>query len=220
MPLLVLADRQTAGRGRQGNTWWTGAGSLAFSLLFDPAMLGGARRLEPRVALAAGVAIVDAVSPRLPEHRVGLHWPNDVYVGSGKLAGVLVEVLADGRHILGIGVNSNNSAADAPPEMRSQVATLRDLSGQAHDQTQLSIDLLDCVTTRLRELWANDPRLLGSFDALCLQHDEALTLYLGERAVAGRCVGIGPDGALILDTQEGVQRFHAGTLRPALLPRQ
>lgn len=214
LPLLVVADRQTAGRGRQGNSWWTGSGSLAFSLLFDPAAFDCPRRPAPRLALAVGAAIVDAVAPRLADHCVGLHWPNDVYVGEGKLAGVLVEVLPDGRHIVGIGLNSNNSAADAPPELRPQLATLRDLTGRIQDPTQLLIDLLDCLTMRLKQLGADDPALGESFDALCLQHDRTLTLYLGDRAVAGRCVGIAPDGALILDTPEGRQQFYAGTLRP------
>lgn len=218
MPLLIVADRQTAGRGRQGNSWWTGSGSLAFSLLFDPAEFGCPRRPAPRLALAVGAAIVDAVAPRATDHGrghcVGLHWPNDVYFGDGKLAGVLVEVLPDGRHIVGIGLNSNNSAAEAPPELRRQVATLLDLTGRMHDPTQLLIDILDCLTTRLRQLGADDPALGESFGALCLQHDQMLTLYLGDRAVTGRCAGIARDGALILDTPEGRRQFYAGTLRP------
>ena len=214
LPLLVVADRQAAGRGRQGNSWWTGSGSLAFSLLFDPATFGCPRRPAPRLALAVGAAIVDAVAPRTADQSVGLHWPNDVYVGDGKLAGVLVEVLPDGRHIVGIGLNSNNTAADAPPELRRQVSTLRDLTGRLHDPTQLLIDLLDCLTLRLRQLGANDPALGESFDALCLQHDRILTLYLGDRTVTGRCAGIAPDGALLLDTPEGRRPFYAGTLRP------
>jgi BirA family biotin operon repressor/biotin-[acetyl-CoA-carboxylase] ligase len=217
LPLLVVADRQLAGRGRQGNSWWTGTGSLAFSLLFDPAAFGCPRRPAPRLALAVGVAIVDAIAPRASSqdsgHCVGLHWPNDVYVGNGKLAGVLVEVLSDGRHILGIGLNSNNSAADAPPELGRQLATLRDLTGRLHDPTELLIDLLHCLANRLRQLGADDPALGETFDALCLQHDRPLTLYLGDRTVTGRCAGIAADGALLLDTSEGRQSFYAGTLR-------
>jgi BirA family biotin operon repressor/biotin-[acetyl-CoA-carboxylase] ligase len=214
LPLLIVADRQSAGRGRQGNSWWTGPGSLAFSLLFDPPAFGCPRRPEPRLALAVGAAIVDAVTPRIPQHCVGLHWPNDVYAGEGKLAGVLVEVLPDGRHILGIGLNSNNSAADAPPELIPRIATLRDLTGRMHDQRQLLNELLDCLEIRLRQLGADDPQLGESFGAMCLQDGQSLTLYLGDRTVTGRCAGIAADGALLLDTSAGRQKFYAGTLRP------
>src|SRR5688572_578204 len=60
--LLVIADRQTAGRGRGGNTWWTGEGGLAFSLLFDPARFGLPRRAAPQVSLTAAVALIDSIS--------------------------------------------------------------------------------------------------------------------------------------------------------------
>ena len=111
-PALIVADRQTAGRGRAENRWWTGEGSLAFSLLVDPEQFGFPRRAVPRLSLAAGVAIIDALAPRLADRPPGLHWPNDVYVGSGKLAGILVEVLPGGWHIVGVGLNSNNTAAE------------------------------------------------------------------------------------------------------------
>src|SRR5262249_8342937 len=101
LPALVVADRQTAGRGRAENRWCTGVGSLAFSLLVDPQQFGFPRGPVPRLSLAVGVALVDAIAPRLDGHPLGLHWPNDVYVGSRKLAGILVEVLPDGRHIIG-----------------------------------------------------------------------------------------------------------------------
>jgi BirA family biotin operon repressor/biotin-[acetyl-CoA-carboxylase] ligase len=61
-------------------------------------------------------------------HLAGLHWPNDVYIGPRKLAGILVEALADGRHIVGIGLNVNNSLREAPAELHHIATTLRDLA--------------------------------------------------------------------------------------------
>ena len=72
----------------------------------------------PLVALAAAVAVAETLAPLLPDHQVGLHWPNDVLAGRQKLAGILIEVLAGGRHMVGIGVNTNNTLADAPLELR------------------------------------------------------------------------------------------------------
>ena len=63
LPLLVVADQQTAGRGRGVNRWWTGPGALAFTLLLDGPTVGADRSRSPLVALAAAVAIADAVAP-------------------------------------------------------------------------------------------------------------------------------------------------------------
>ena len=214
LPLLVVADEQTAGRGREGNSWWTGAGNLAFSLLIDPAEFGCPRRAVPSMSLAVSVAIIDAIAPRAAGHRIGLHWPNDVFAAGKKLAGVLVEVLPDGRHILGVGLNTNSRAATAPAELQTVLTTLLDLTGQRQDHTALLLALLSRLDVCLRQLGA-DPESLGSrFNELCSQHGQTLILFQGERAIVGRCLGIAPDGGLILQTTGGPQTFHSGTLQP------
>ncbi|HEX5498103.1 MAG TPA: hypothetical protein VFX03_02710, partial [Thermomicrobiales bacterium] len=73
LPLLVIADEQTAGRGRGANRWWTAAGSLACSLLFEPGTLGIERRYFSMISLAAAVAIVETVSPLLAGRPLGVH---------------------------------------------------------------------------------------------------------------------------------------------------
>jgi BirA family biotin operon repressor/biotin-[acetyl-CoA-carboxylase] ligase len=212
LPLLIVAERQTAGRGRGSNRWWTGPGSLAMSLLLDAEAVGAARRRSPLVSLAAAIALVEAVAPRLPAQPVGIHWPNDVLAAGRKLAGILVEVLPDGRHIIGIGLNTNNSLADAPAELQQTATTLRELTGREHDQTEILVDLLRRLEAALRQLAA--PERIGSrADQLCLQHGQNLTLQLGQRSFTGTCVGIAPDGSLLLDTPAGRRRFRSGTLR-------
>jgi BirA family biotin operon repressor/biotin-[acetyl-CoA-carboxylase] ligase len=250
LPLLVIADQQTAGRGRGGNRWWTGRGSLAFTLLMDGRMLGDARTSQPLVALAAAVAIVEAVVglvanlpidvgqvanlprdvgqvanlPRdarqignLPHagerHGLGLHWPNDVYAAGRKLAGILVEVLPDRRHVIGIGLNTNNSLADAPPELRQTATTLLELTGQQHDHTAVLTSLLNYLG-RVFEQLATDAAAIGRrADELCLQRGQTLSLHVGPQLVTGRCIGIDSDGGLILDAPQGRQTFYAGTVQ-------
>jgi BirA family biotin operon repressor/biotin-[acetyl-CoA-carboxylase] ligase len=214
VPLLIVADRQTAGRGREGNSWWTGEGNLALSLLFDPAQFGCPRRAVPTMSLAVSVAIIDAIAPSNPNHRVGLHWPNDVFVANKKLAGVLVEVMPDGRHIVGIGLNANSRAADAPAELQSRLTTLFDLIGTTQQRTDLIVRLLSELAACLRQLGAEPESLGVRFNDLCLQHGQTLTLYQGERSTVGRCLGIAPHGGLLLETQTGPQAFYSGTLQP------
>jgi BirA family transcriptional regulator, biotin operon repressor / biotin---[acetyl-CoA-carboxylase] ligase len=212
-PALVVADRQTIGRGRGSNRWWTGDGSLAFSLVVDPEYFGFPRKAVPRLSLAAGVAIVDSIAPRLDGHPLGLHWPNDVYVELGKLAGVLVEVLPGGEHIVGIGLNTNSTAAEAPPSLQDSVATLRDLTGRLHDHTELLLAILENLEAAFVQLGQPMETLGERFDLLCSQRGEVLTVYQGEQTIVGRCAGIAADGSLLLDTPAGRRAVQSGSLR-------
>jgi BirA family biotin operon repressor/biotin-[acetyl-CoA-carboxylase] ligase len=213
LPCLISADRQIAGRGRGSNRWWTGEGSLAFSLLLDAATLGIRREYSGLVSLAAAAAIVKTVQPRVPEHLVGLHWPNDVYVARRKLAGILVESLPNGRLVVGIGLNTNNSLESAPPEVRDGAVALCDLTGGLHDRGQLLIDLVNQLREELAAV-AEQPDTIGQqADAFCLQRGDWLMLDTGQEVVEGRCYGIEADGALLLQTATGSRKFYAGALR-------
>jgi len=212
LPALVIAEEQSAGRGRGTNRWWTGPGSLAFSLLLDPAKLGVQRRWFPMISLAAALAVVETSAPRAPEARLGLHWPNDVFASGRKLAGVLVEALADGRHILGIGWNVNNSLSQAPPELAAIVTSLGDLSRGPHDRTLLLVEALSRLNVLLESL-AKQPEAVGRrADDACLQRGRTLTIEAGHRRTTGVCAGIALDGALLLDTPSGRQSHYSGVL--------
>ena len=210
--VLIVADEQTAGRGRGANRWWTGPGSLACSLLFDPAARRIERRYYPMISLAAAIAIIETTAPLVGRRTMGLHWPNDVFVGERKLAGVLIEALADGRHVLGIGCNINNRALDAPPELAAIVTSLADITGRAHSCSDLLLDILRRLNAQLVDL-ARDPRTIAErANELCLQHGTHLTVRAGTREASGVCAGIAADGALLLDTLAGRQAFYSGVL--------
>lgn len=218
LPLLIVADQQTAGRGRGANRWWTGHGSLAMSLLVDAALVGADRQRSPLVALAVALTVVDTVQPLLPSHRVGIHWPNDVMVCDGvaadrKVAGILVEVLPDRRHIVGIGLNTNNTLADAPPELRETACTIGDLTAKQLDHTVVLVALLECLERDFAQLRAGATGVAERVNALCLQRGRLLTVDSGGNKTAGRCQGIAGDGALVLDMPAGLQRFVSGVVR-------
>jgi BirA family transcriptional regulator, biotin operon repressor / biotin---[acetyl-CoA-carboxylase] ligase len=211
LPLVVVTDEQTAGRGRGSKRWWTGRGALAFSLLVDAETVAADADRSPLVSLAAAVAVVDTIAPLLPGRQVGIHWPNDVFVEDRKLAGILVEVLPDRRHVIGIGLNTNNTAADAPAELQPMVATLRDLTGRQHDQTTLLIGLLRRLEQEFSRLRGDAKSVALRANELCLDRGRRLTLHWADRAVAGPCRGIAADGALLLETPSGLESFYSGT---------
>jgi BirA family transcriptional regulator, biotin operon repressor / biotin---[acetyl-CoA-carboxylase] ligase len=220
LPTLIVADEQTAGRGRGVKRWWSGSGALMFSLLVDAKTVAAGETRSPLVALAAAVAVADGVALLLPTYQVGVHWPNDVHVrisetegeaDDRKLVGILVEVLPDRRHVIGIGLNLNSTLADAPAELRNTAATIRDLSGREHDQTDVLIDLvrrLEAAFSQLRE----DPKATAArADSLCLQRGQTITLGWTGRKVTGVCRGIAADGGIVLETPDGIETFLSGT---------
>ena len=128
-----------------------------------------------------------------------------------KLAGILVEVLPDRRHVIGVGLNTNNTAADAPAELQSAVATLCDLSGRKHDQTDVLIDLLCRLEQEFSRLLSDAKSVALRANELCLDRGRTLSLQWANRKTAGLCRGIAPDGALLLETPAGLESFYSGT---------
>lgn len=213
LPLLIVADQQTSGRGRGTNRWWSGPGSLACSLLLEVNQLGADRRRWVLAGLAAAAACVQTVAPLLRSHKVGIHWPNDVFVEGRKLGGVLVEVVREGRLVIGIGLNLNNSLGELPPGLQKTAATLLELCGRRSDKTQILASILRHLAEGLGQLACWPEQVGARADALCLQHGRMLTIQRGGRSICGRCVGIGSDGGLVLDTAEGRRTYYSGVVR-------
>lgn len=226
IPFLIGADSQTAGRGRGANRWWTGSGALACTLAINTKDFGGTGKTVPQLSLAVGLSLVHAVKSHTEGHVVGVHWPNDVYCQSPdgqsrKLAGILIEALADGRVIIGVGLNSNNSLRDAPEDLQRRVITLSDIASVPLDQTDLLIGWLDELRAAVQLLFS-DPQEIGlQFERYSLQIGKTITITTGsnengqaKREFTGVCHGITEDGALALLTDEGLKVFYSGTLNP------
>jgi BirA family biotin operon repressor/biotin-[acetyl-CoA-carboxylase] ligase len=223
-PRLIIAGQQTAGRGRGLNRWWSSAGALTFSLVFDPncdLVARGSPALEvdrwPRVALTAGVALCDVLMEIIPQIPCRLKWPNDVLLGEKKLSGILVDVppaasAGTRRLVLGMGINVNNSLATAPADIQLAGVALCDVAGASFDATQLLVAWLNRFADRLHALSVRDPALSSRWQSLCALKGTTVELMSGNRRVLGLCRGIDVDGALIVDTASGTERLYAGVL--------
>ena len=224
LPALVLAAEQTKGRGRGENRWWSAAGALTFSLVIEPPV-DFDRQHWPKLALAAALATAELVDELLVRHAtraatnaaVGIRWPNDVYVGERKLAGLLVEVPSNGATkrpavVLGLGLNVNNRLDNAPDDVRRRGTSLIDLGIAELDLTSVLLRLLELLRSRIDDLTRPDPRLAAEWQRRCLLRGRTVTLEQGLRKVRGNCRGIEPDGSLALETAAGIERFYAGVL--------
>jgi len=214
LPLAVVVDRQTSGRGRRGAGWWQAPGSLATSLVVagQPETAGAGP--TPNWSLACGVAVAEAIRRLEPGVAAVVRWPNDVEVEGRKLAGMLVETVAGGRAIFGIGVNSAGSAALAPAAIRERIVTLPDLTGRSLPRRRLLAEIVPRLFGLLAELATDPAAVVGRYRPLCSLTDRPVTVHVGGRRHTGLCRGIDAEGRLVVETAAGRQRFASGSLTP------
>jgi BirA family biotin operon repressor/biotin-[acetyl-CoA-carboxylase] ligase len=186
---LVTADEQTAGRGRQGRAWTAPPGSAVLMSLV-------LRELDERLPLTAAVAVAEA----LPG-GAAIKWPNDVWIGGRKVAGILVEGRPqEGWAVLGIGLNVGTEGF--PAELAETATSLR-LAG-----------LISSPERVLGDLLASLDEWLGAPPARVLETWRSLDALKGERVrwTGGEGVadGIDDSGALRVETSAGPVTLDAG----------
>ena len=219
LPLAVSAHRQTRGRGRGDHKWWSDTGSLTFTLAIDPAAHGLVQIVEPSVALAAAVAVIDALGELgFGEPGLGIRWPNDVECGGRKLGGILPESLtldAGRRLLIGVGLNVRTNFEQAPDGLRSLATSLADRSSRSL-QNEVVPQLLAAILRRfestLTRLVAQDPELTARWNALDLLRDRPVLVDLGTHQIQGRAVGIDALGALCVDDGRTTVRVFGGSV--------
>ncbi|MGN6355895.1 MAG: biotin--[acetyl-CoA-carboxylase] ligase [Novosphingobium sp.] len=203
----LIADRQTAGRGRLGRDWQDGAGNFMGSTVVhlrpgDPS--------PETLALVAGLALHEVVNPKLAEPAV-LKWPNDVLVGNAKLAGILLERVGEAV-IVGIGVN----LAQAPRLADRATTSLADL-GAATDRDAFAQDLARQFATDL-DRWRSfglGP-IVSRWAAVGHPVGTSLEADDGDERLSGTFAGLTDAGALQLRLADGTPRvIHAGEVRIA-----
>lgn len=184
---VVVADEQTAGRGRFGRTWLSPHGGFYATYLIQA---------DPLIAIRSGVAIVWALDPF--GIRASLKWPNDVLLETGKLAGILIET-RDDLALVGIGVN----LTDAPIET---AVGLRGV-GLAVERG----DLLLAIWEALHRPIPNDG-LLSAYRERCgtLGHPVRVTSSGGAKPIEGIAVDVDEDGRLGVRTDSGMTWISSG----------
>ena len=214
LPLLVQTDSQHAGRGRGSHLWWSSPGGLTFSLAIDASEAGLAIERIPLMSLLTGIAVVEVCQTQFPRADFALKWPNDVYLNSKKLAGILIETIPSQPHLLviGIGLNVNNSFIDAPDELRETGISLSDAAGRTFDSLQLLEQFLLRLEDLLVELVRGDNPVVQRWSGLCLLTGQHVVVNSGPVTIAGTCLGIDERGALIVRSDGGEQRLFGGTV--------
>jgi len=196
---VVLADCQTAGKGRQGRFWHSPAGkNLYFSIvLTQPAYQAHASWLP----LVTGIALAETLE-LISGLSISLKWPNDIIIRDKKLAGILCEARQNGdgtwAAVVGIGININNNQGDFPEELQGTATSLRLESHRQYDRLPLLAAFLKNVETHYERLSsANVDAIRAEYMKRCitLRRSIEIQLHSGNR-VEGVAVDIGHDGEL------------------------
>jgi len=212
LPLLVLASQQTQGRGRGTNRWWSAPGALTFSLLLDSATVLPDIHALPQVSVVAALAVCEALASLAPDQPVGLKWPNDVLLDRRKVCGILVESPARPpvRLAIGIGINVNNSFAEAPEDVPQRAVSWADATGRPWALTDILIRVLRALEQQLASLKAGRVRLSEASRPWCVLTGKHIAVAAGKQCVEGVCVGIDDEGALRIRTPESEHRLFSG----------
>lgn len=197
---VVLAEQQTAGRGRDGRTWRSPAGGVWLGMLLRPPVPAAGV-----LSLRIGLVLADVVEAVARGRRTELKWPNDVLVDGRKVAGILCESRWQGDTLqwLGVGIGIN-VANEIPVELVERAVTLRDLSPKIR-----RLDVLDQLVPALTRLTAHDARL-SEFEIAAFARRDWLRGRQIRAPLAGRAAGIRPDGALLVDTGAGTTMVRDG----------
>ena len=215
-PFTVRALRQTAGRGRGINSWYSDSGSLTFTTAFDPACFHLDLVREVRVALAAATALVNVLDPILSPRSALIRWPNDVEVEGRKLAGLLPERVetSDGPLILlGVGVNVATDFRAAPAEVRrlaTSVAAEAGGNNPSMSPEDLYGPILDAIGRNLKQLGEDDPDLIARWKRLDALRGRTIRVIQGDRVLEGVGEGITDEGGLRIGVGRESIVIHGG----------
>jgi BirA family biotin operon repressor/biotin-[acetyl-CoA-carboxylase] ligase len=220
---LILADSQTAGKGREGKEWITQPGqALAFSWILYPEKGRVQPEILGRISGLGALAVADAIHEKLGLNAE-IKWPNDVLVTRKKVAGILVEVHWQGCQlldvILGIGINIGVDSFPPAAQFDFPAISLERIYGKQIDRLDFLYGVLESLLKWYRRLaeislikdWNNRLAYKNEFVSL-----SSPTGFLAE----GKLLGVDEDGSLILESSGGEKRnFHSGEIQLRLVDR-
>lgn len=214
-----IAEYQSGGRGRRGRQWISPFGSHIYLSMYWP--------LEQGISAAMGLSLVTAlaISDAIKQHfslNVELKWPNDIYLGGVKLAGILIELEGQmtgvSHSVIGVGLNLNMPKHSAK-SIDQPWTDLQSHSEQKIDRNELCASIISCLIDRL-QIYEKEGlnKMIEEWHAQDIYLNKPIQLITGDRTTMGFCRGINNQGALMLEVDGEVKPIYGGevSVRPAL----
>ncbi|OFC71067.1 bifunctional biotin--[acetyl-CoA-carboxylase] ligase/biotin operon repressor BirA [Alteromonas confluentis] len=207
---VILAEVQTDGKGRHGRKWTAPVGgSLTMSMYWS---FPDGYQSMAGLSLLVGVAICEALR-KFNIEDAQLKWPNDIYLNGRKLAGVLIEVEgqigATAHSVIGIGLNVN--VPDTQYDVGQPHSDLTGYLGETPDRNRLAAAVIESLREMLPEFTQQGfGKFVPYWEALDLFADKKIVLQMGDKRFSGIDRGVDQSGALLVETEDGITRFHGG----------
>ncbi len=195
-PAVIVAARQTAGRGQRTNRWWSDAGSLCATFVVP------ATDLPPgQIPLRAGLAVAEFVARCAPRAEVRVKWPNDVLAEGSKIAGVLCE-RRRGCDVVGIGGNLSVDLRRAPPDVRRGATSLRKLGVRPPKRGDALIELYRALLHAFSrtDFWE-------AYSARSIEHGHSMRVRTSAGEAEAQCVGFDDEGRLLAQCGQHLHRI-------------
>ena len=203
---ILIADRQTGGRGRLGRSFHSPGGTgIYMSVILRPQC---APQDLMHLTCASGLALCDAVE-KCAGIRACVKWPNDLVVEKKKLAGILTELGLDAATgsvsyaIVGIGINCCQSAEDFPPEIRDIATSVSMVTHRSVSRPQLAAAMLEELYKMDQILLSEKKDLMKRYRKDCLTLGKTISVIQNDVTRRGKAVDIDDDGALLVEFSPG-----------------
>ena len=218
---LVVADEQTRGRGRRGSSWHSPPGTSIYASLV---LRGEARVASPTLLVAAvGLGLAEGLEAATGVD-VGIKWPNDLWCGGRKVAGVLVEArgfrVESPAFVAGFGVNVNQRADEFPVELRASATSLAVATGRRHDRAAVLAAALAALEPRIERalVGGGAAELHDAYRRRSVLLGRRVTLLDADAPIEGFVSDISATDGLLVRTDDGRHRHvlaeHARDVRP------
>lgn len=208
-PLLISAERQTAGRGRRGRPWQSAALGEGATLTFSIAQPMPAALDLSGLSLAIGCTVADVLDPG--GERIRLKWPNDVFLDGGKLCGILVETTPLPHERRGVVVGIGLNLKPLPADTDRSAFTTGHAALQTLDPQATAAATLDRLAPALGALLADFQTLgFAPWQTAFARRDLMLNRRVRAGEQPGIARGVGPQGELLLETEAGLVAVNGG----------
>lgn len=201
---IIIAERQSAGKGRLGRRWFSPVGGIWLSIILYPQL---SPSYIPRITLMTAVAIVKAME-RCAQVKAQIKWPNDILINEKKVCGILTEMSAEldmiNWVVVGIGINVNVDHREFPEDIQEKIISLQEFLGKEISRVRLAQILLEEFEKYYERLKRREfSSILKEWKLYSHTLGRKIKINMGGKVVSGEAIDINEEGALILKKEDG-----------------